>query len=72
MKYSLKITKRVYCNLVAHLAMNGYDISEYLNPTYKDICVNKCIDFMNKITLDHNGDYGHNDMDKKRIEDYLY
>ena len=72
MKYNTKVTKRVYCDLIAHLVRWGYDISDMLHPTYKTICADKCIEYMNKITLDHEEDFGHNDMDKKRIEDYLY
>ena len=72
MNYETKITKRVYCELIAHLCRFGYDISDMLNPTYKQISVDGCINMMNKITLDHEGNFGHNDMDKKRIEDYLY
>ena len=52
----LKTTKRAYVKLVETLAMNGYDISEYLNPTYKNIDAQKCLDYANDILEEHNGE----------------
>ena len=51
----LKTTKRAYVKLVETLAMNGYDISEYLNPTYKNIDAQKCLDYVNYILEKHEG-----------------
>jgi hypothetical protein len=35
--------------------MNGYDISDMLNPTYKNIDAQKCIDISNQILEESNG-----------------
>ena len=51
----LQKTKKAYVKLVETLSMNGYDISEYLNPTYKNIDAQKCLDFANEILEEHNG-----------------
>lgn len=50
----MKVTKKAYVKLVETLAMNGYDISNMLNPTYKNIDSQKCLDLANQIFRDHN------------------
>jgi hypothetical protein len=49
------ITKRAYIKLIETYAMNGYDISDMLNPTYKNIDAQKCIDISNQILEESNG-----------------
>ena len=43
-----KITKKVYVRLIETYVRYGYDISELLNPTYKNIDAQKCLDFINQ------------------------
>lgn len=43
-----KITKKVYVRLIETYVRYGYDISELLNPTYKNIDAQKCLDLINE------------------------
>ena len=53
MKQSIK--KRAYVRLVETFAMNGYDISDMLHPTYKNIDAQKCVDMINEVNERVNG-----------------
>jgi hypothetical protein len=49
------ITKRAYIKLIETYVMNCYDISDMLNPTYKNIDAQKCLDIANQINEEVNG-----------------
>ena len=53
---NLKTTKKAYVKLIETYVRYGYDISELLNPTYKNIDGQKCIDLVNNLTKEHEGE----------------
>jgi hypothetical protein len=54
-KYTLRQKKLAYVTYVETLVKYGYDISDFLNPTFKKICPQKCVDLANEIIEDHEG-----------------
>ena len=55
MNSNSKLTKKAYIKLVETLVRYGHDISDYLNPTYKRIDAQKCVDYANEIIEYHEG-----------------
>jgi hypothetical protein len=51
----MKTTKKSYLKLIETMVMHGYDISDMLNPTYKNIDAQKCLDYANEILEDNYG-----------------
>jgi hypothetical protein len=69
---NLKVTKRAYVKMVETYAMNGYDISDLLNPTYKNIDAQKCVDIVNHILEEHNGADFWEFEEKLKLDDLKY
>lgn len=59
-KTELKQKKRAYVILIETLVNYGYDISEMLNPIYKNICLKKCVDNINSLISEHGDDIFYN------------
>ena len=55
MKYTLRQKKIAYVTYLETLVRYGYDITDFLNPTFKRICPQKCIDLANETIEDHEG-----------------
>jgi hypothetical protein len=53
MQITTKLKKKVYVTLLENLVRYGYDISEWLHPTYKNLDAQKCIDYINELQADH-------------------
>lgn len=69
---NLKLTKRAYVKMVETYAMNGYDISDLLNPTYKNIDAQKCVDIVNRILEEHNDDDYWDYEEKLTLDEFKY
>jgi len=65
---NLKTTKKAYVKLIETYVRYGYDISELLNPTYKNIDGQKCIDLINNLTKEHEGENCFEYFEKLTIE----
>ena len=50
---NIKTTKKAYVKLIETYVRYGYDISDFLNPTYKNIDAQKCVDLINQTTQEH-------------------
>tara|TARA_B110000014_G_C19901075_1_gene466211 strand:- start:487 stop:681 length:195 start_codon:yes stop_codon:yes gene_type:complete len=53
---NLKTKKKVYVKYIETLVRFGYDISDLLNPTYKNIDAQRCIDVCNMMISRHDED----------------
>ena len=56
MEPTKKVVKKAYVKLIETYARNGYDISDLLNPTYKNIDAQKCLDLCNQMTEEAEGE----------------
>tara|TARA_Y100000592_G_C5370232_1_gene268165 strand:+ start:501 stop:704 length:204 start_codon:yes stop_codon:yes gene_type:complete len=62
----LKTKKLIYAKLIETLVYSGYDITEWLNPTYKNLNMIEIINLINRLNSDH---IINNEIVK--IEDYM-
>lgn len=51
--YPIKTKKLIYATLIETLVMCGYDISDWLNPTYKNLNIQGIIDIINRLKSEH-------------------
>jgi len=67
-----RITKAAYIVLVETYVRYGYDISDMLNPTYKWIDAQKCLDVANSLIENHEGEDWWQYENKYTLENITY